>query len=598
MKKNKKIKIIITLAIVIAFLWFLVLSPMITFHKNEEALKKAAVRYFELNPSELPTGERVKTLSLNTLYHKALLKSDLYIPYTHKICSIDNSWVKVRKVDGIYKYYTYLECGLLSSNIDHKGPSIQLKGDSEIILGKGEEFNDPGVKSVIDNVDGSMDISKVEIKSTIDSSRIGTYEVTYTAYDNLRNKTVQTRTVTVVQKLYNTMKEILGEATNFKGEPDNNFLRLSNMLYRVYGVDSDNNVIIVQDEDISNVNYSQIDKWLDYYYKQLNEKTQKLIVENKYCNMSVTENNLATTSCNSYTKKRKVYLPSIVEINNATSGTYNFMKPYTLSWVANAKEGENKAYVTRNIFYAEDSGKLFVSYDVDDNYGIRPMMTIKGDALITAGSGTETNPYVFDDVVKAKDGDYINTRYTGEYVSINGDLYRIVKVEKDGTTKVIAEKSVGKIGDAVKFNASSDSDIITYDPKDKTSIAYFINNRVSEYVDTSYFVNHEIEVPICKDKIIYGKEVETKKYKVKLSAPNMYELFSAQPQRNLNTMSYWLINSSNGNRITGAISDIGVPLNQEIPNFGLLYVRVVGFLRKTAIIGTGNGTLESPYIVK
>ena len=519
--KNKKIRIIVTSAIIIAFLWFLVISPMITFHKNETALKNAAVRYFELNPSELPTGERIKTIDLNTLYHKALLKSDLYIPYTHKICSIDNSWVKVKKVDGIYKYYTYLECGLLSSNIDHKGPSIQLNGDTEIILGKGEEFKDPGVKSVIDNVDGSLNTSTVEVKNNIDSSKIGTYEVTYTAYDNLKNKTVVTRTVTVVQKLYNTVKESLGEATNFKGEPNNNFLRLSNMLYRVYGVDNDNNVIIVQDEDISNINYSRIDKWLDYYYKQLNEKTQKLIVESKYCNTSVTDNNLATTSCDSYTEKRKVYLPSIAEINKAADGSYNFMKTYTLSWVANPKEGENKAYVTRNIFYAEDKGKLFVSYDADENYGIRPMMTIKGDALITSGEGTETNPYTFDDVTKAKDGDYINTRYTGEYVSINGALYRIIKTEKDGTTKVIAEKSVGTIGDAVKFNASSDSDVITYDPKDKTSIGYFINNRVSEYVDTSYFVNHEIEVPICKDKIIYGKEVETKKYKVKLSAPNM-----------------------------------------------------------------------------
>ena len=49
---------------------------------------------------------------------------------------------------------------------------------------------------------------------------------------------------------------------------------------------------------------------------------------------------------------------------------------------------------------------------------------------------------------------------------------------------------------------------------------------MSEYVDTSYFVKHKISVPIYKKLINYGKEVSTKEYTVKLSPPNMYDLFS------------------------------------------------------------------------
>ena len=108
-KLIKNAKIIITVVVVVAFVWFLVISPMITFHNNEQKLEAAARRYFELNQNELPTGERIKTVTLNTLYHQSYLKKDIYIPYSRKTCSIDNSWVKVRRENNEFKYYVYLE---------------------------------------------------------------------------------------------------------------------------------------------------------------------------------------------------------------------------------------------------------------------------------------------------------------------------------------------------------------------------------------------------------------------------------------------------------------------------------------------------------
>ena len=147
-KAVRKIKLMVTCAILFGFLWFLVLSPMITFHDNEKTLEEAARRYFDLNPNELPTGERVKTVYLNTLYHKSFLKNDLRIPLTKKTCSIENSWVKVKRVNGDYKYYTYLECGVLTSNIDHKGPTIKLRGDKEMTIDVGNAYEEPGIESV------------------------------------------------------------------------------------------------------------------------------------------------------------------------------------------------------------------------------------------------------------------------------------------------------------------------------------------------------------------------------------------------------------------------------------------------------------------
>ena len=587
----KKIKLVITIVLILVFVWFLIVSPMITFHTNEGRLEDAAKRYFELNSSELPSGDNVKTLTLKTLYHKSFIKNDLYIPYTTKTCSIENSWVKVRRVDGEYKYYTYLECGVLSSTVDHKGPVITLNGDKNISIGKGEEYKEAGVKSVVDNTDGKLDVKDVVIKGEVDTAKIGTYEITYTALDSLNNKSVVTREVKVVQKLNSTIKKSLKDSKNFVGDPDNNYLRISNMLFRIYGLDTNNNVIIVSDEDIANVNYSKLDKWLDYYYDNLNDFTKNAIVKAKYCNMNLTDTTLDTTKCSGYTKERNVYIPSVIEVNKA-QGEENFMKPNTMSWVANKKDNKT-AYLTRKYFYLVENDKDYLAYSVDENYGVRPMMTIKGDTLITNGDGTKNNPYVFGDTKKAKGGSLLNERFTGEYISIDGYIYRIIKTQNDGTTKVISDFTVGELE-----TTGDDTDgKITYNPSKKSSSAYYINNRIFEYVNTKYFTKHEIEVPIYKNRIIYGEETKTKKYTVMLSAPNMFEMFSAQPQ-NYSTNSYWLINTSETKNVGAAIFQVGVPMNEKIDTGRVFGIRIVAFVKKGTTVSSGDGTEIKPYIIK
>ena len=225
------------------------------------------------------------------------------------------------------------------------------------------------------------------------------------------------------------------------------------------------------------------------------------------------------------------------------------------------------------------------------------MMTIKRESLISGGNGTKDNPYVFGDTKKAKGGSLLNERFTGEYISIDGNVYRIIKTENDNTTKVISDFTVGSYGDNITTGANPGENKITYNPKDKNSAAYFINNRISEYVNTKYFVKHEISVPIYKNKITYKEEVETKKYNVILSAPNMYEMFSAQPQNNL-TKSYWMLNTSKADKTVAGVFDIGAPINDEYEEYLRLSVRFVAFVKKDTTISSGEGTQNKPYIIK
>ena len=606
-KVSRYLKLGVVLLIIIGFIWFLVIYPMKYFHDNERELEAAAKRYFELNSSELPTGSRVKTVTLQQLYHKSFLKKDFMVPYSKKTCSVTNSWVKVKKIDGNYKYFTYLECGFLSSNVDHTGPVIKLNGDTEITLGKGEEFKDSGIKSVIDDSDGKLKASDVTIKGKVNTSNIGTYEITYTAYDKLSNKGTITRVVKVVQKLNSTIKKDLNGVSNYTGLSSNNYIRISNMLFRIYGVDSNDDVVVVSNYDVSNVNYSKLDKWLDYYYEHLNDNSKKLIVPSKYCNMDVTETTLDTTECTSYTKKRKIYIPSIVEVNKSFGEDGNFMRPATMSWVSNMKSGSKEAYITRDYFYDDLYGKVFITFNVNENNGVRPMFTIKGDTLITGGSGSFDDPYLVGDTKSGKNGTLLNERESGEYFEDNGILWRIIDSQKDGTTKAVSIHSVQSYDDTVSLDYStvnffpeSDNGSYIYNPKKNGNIGYFINNTILGYINDENIVKHDITVPIYKTIPIYGEEVETKKYSVKLSAPNIYEMFSARQYIDIydSSESYWLINSSKKNDYVSFVTYNGVVYSGVIDRDNDYGARVVAFFKKDMTIQKGSGTVTDPYTIK
>ena len=123
-----------------------------------------------------------------------------------------------------------MNCGVLQSNIDHKGPEIKLNGDSKITIEEGNKYTEKGIKSVTDNNDGKLSVKDVEIKGTVDTSKVGTYTIQYIAFDSLKNKTVVKRVVTVVKSIRNVVKKDLGNSKNYVGNPENNYVRFSNMI--------------------------------------------------------------------------------------------------------------------------------------------------------------------------------------------------------------------------------------------------------------------------------------------------------------------------------------------------------------------------------
>ncbi len=590
-KVVKKIVYISVAVVALLIVYVLLLRPFLTFKSYEKQMEKAAKRYYEINSKLLPTGKRISTVTLKTLANQKYIEEDFHVPLTANNCDIEKSWVKVKTEGSDYKYYVYLDCGFMESNIDHSGPEIKLNGEEKMTHERFKKFEDPGINSVVDRVDGKMQITDVEVRGKVDSETSGEYKITYTAYDSFDNKTVVTRVVNVIDTISSVVRRE-NEKGYFTGAAGNNYIYFSNSLYRIYGLDGDN-VKLVSDNLVGTMNYAALDSFLERYYKALSPKSKRLIVKNKYCNDKLSNSNLDTTECSSYTKEREAYVPAVSDINKIKTNEGDFITTTNDIWTANTVD-KSYAYVNSSSFV--NGTKIFASTSVSQNLGFKPMITVKGDSIINGGDGTVEDPYKLkDDIKHAKAGELVNDRYLGEYISINDNIWRIIGIEDDGTTKVILNSTLEADEDLVEYNNSGDENSYIYNPKKVNTYGYYINNKATEYLNMKMFVSHTVTVPIYKNDILYGKEVDKKEYKVKLSAPNIYDLYTIAD--NYST-DYLNINSSKNNQKLLVTSIDGSVYYTNYYNEDKYAVRPVAFLKKDIKVVTGRGTINDPYVVK
>lgn len=85
---------------------------------------------------------------------------------------------------------------------DTKKPTITLFGSETVKASLGKKYKDKGATAK-DNVDGDI-TDKIKTKSNVDTSKEGTYKVTYTVSDKAGNTATKERTVLVVAKAVET----------------------------------------------------------------------------------------------------------------------------------------------------------------------------------------------------------------------------------------------------------------------------------------------------------------------------------------------------------------------------------------------------------
>ena len=580
-KSKRNITVLIICVVVAVVVWFLV-NPLVQFNQSKNKMLEGAENYMERNSVMLPKEGEVRTIELSTLYSQKYVDT-LYVPYSRDLCSVKDSWVKVTNVNGEYNYYPYLKCGVFETkSVDHEGPVVTLNGKEEITINAGDKYQDAGVKSVNDNEDGAIDISKVKTKNNVKSSKPGEYKVTYTISDSLGNETVKVRKVNVVKKLNTLVKTDTNNTGVYKGNNVDNYIMFSGMLFRIVKVNDDDTVKIVSDSTISYIDYNNVDSWLnDYFYNHLSENSKKYIVKGKFCSDKVGSNPDKVTKCDNY-KDANVGLLSVDEYNDSASGKNSYLYDSAVIWTGSAKDSK-KAWAIQS---------SYSSYSNGDSNAIRPVVNLIKDVEVKGGNGTVDNPYKIGDYSSKKKNTKVNKLTTGEYISYGGFVWRFIEKNGNGSSKIIMNSVLRNNDQSVSMSYEKAQNR-RYNPKENENLGYRINQRLGDYIKTTDFVNFEIDVPLYKNKASYGKADETKKYSVKLAAPKMSEMFSGSNDGK----SYWFRDSSKNKTRVYMASNNGSVYNTEKLEIVETEVKLVASLKKNMIVIDGKGTKNNPYTI-
>ena len=501
------------------------------------------------------------------------------------------------------KYYTYLKCGDMESDVDHEGPVITLKGEMEETVSRGSTYEDPGIESVVDDTDGKIDISKVTVKGEVNTANVGTYEITYTVTDSLNNKTTVTRTVNVEERLSSIVKEATKDTNNYyKGYRDDNYIMFNNMLFRIVKINDNDTIMAVSEEPLASVDYtnngrfanSSLDKWLnDYFYNLLEDKYKDLIVATKWCDDVVNKDNYMTTECTRTSAKRNIGIMSIQDYNNTLQDGNSFYDSRALMWFSNIGEDNNPWTLTSMYAYPMKTEPMNKEY----LFNVRPTITLKKNTKVLSGDGSSGNPYILVENKTARKNSNLNERQIGEYIKYKGYTYRISNLNNNGTTEVIMTGVIKNGDNELNIGYNNGSGKKVYNSKQKGNIGYQIINNLTKYISTDLFEKTKVKVPIYSGRVTYQGKKNIKEYNDIISIPSTFDIFSAKGLNSSNS-GYWLIDSSNEENIKTMVYPIGTVSYTPVTDDTTAGVKVKATFKKDVIITDGSGTLSDPYEVR
>ena len=265
-----------------------------------------------------------------------------------------------------------------------------------------------------------------------------------------------------------TLKNINGDYY-FTGKDVNNYIKYSNIIFRIIKVNKDNTITIVSDKPITslakgnnnnNYNSSYINNWLNNLNKEntgilennLNNPSKYLTYTNS-CSDKI--DNTKNITCKETLKDTLITIPTLHDYIN-TGDINSFMNNETYYYLLNTSK-DNKTW------YINDNGGVTNS-DNTDILGIKPVITLKSTNKLLDGNGTKENPYTFEE----------EQSMLGSYVKLGNDTWRVYSIE-DNTLKLSLDNYL-KINNEEITYKYSDKGYYHNDTKQGT-LAYYLNKN-------------------------------------------------------------------------------------------------------------------------
>lgn len=364
----------------------------------------------------------------------------------------------------------------------------------------------------------------------------------------------------------------------FYGEEVNNYIMYSNFIWRIISVNTDGTIKLILDNSITALangsNNKNINNWLNksdnentgIFEKALNDPKKYLVTTNT-CNDKITD--IKKITCKTTTTNTLITTLSINDYVN-TGSSNSFLNNHEYYYLINKKNDNN-------IWYVNDEGKVGLS-DGNDIIGIKPVITLKKDIVVSTGNGTKENPYTFE-----KESSLI-----GSYVKIDNDIWRIYSGDEEDI-KLSLDTYLKINNEEIAYKYSNNS----YKHNDTTygSLAYYLNKT---YLNSLKYKNIINEVTYSNgiynntNDYAYSSVLE-EKIKTKVSLLSIGDIIV-----NPSITNYYLSTgiSKDSNMIYTIQNDFKIYTKVSTSN-----LKIVPTISIKKNLLEGNGTKESPYEV-
>ncbi len=272
----------------------------------------------------------------------------------------------------------------------------------------------------------------------------------------------------------------------YKGNVQDNYVRYSSILWRVVRVNEDGSVTLISDTPLTSMVFgyevddfksSYVYKWLnETFYSQLKNSEQYLLDTN-YCADAITDSN--DVSCDKI-ETSKVAMISVYEYLKAT-GSKSYLNDSKSFWSLSPNTEHKIWFMNQNGLVNNES----FSGESYHSYGVRPMITVKGDLKILSGVGTSDDPYQFENNTST----VLKEQTVGSYVTYSDQVWRMIEVNDLGVK--VALNGYIKLQDTeVKNQFAEDSNIFSIQSTE--NIGYYLN---STYYDSLKNKEYLVDYP-------------------------------------------------------------------------------------------------------
>ena len=398
--------------------------------------------------------------------------------------------------------------------------------------------------------------------------------------------------------------------TGTNEEVSNNFLWYGGHQWRVLEFDtSANTLTLITQQPLTAISpvsavwesqeayeSSYINTWLnEYFWNSLDSSIQSNIKDSTF-NVGIYDN------VSEITTVQKVGLLDEDQYIRAGS-TDHFLDIKDYWWLGNRADSSN----VRNVYYNGD----LRSDSTRAAYGVRAVIKIS-DITITKGDGTLENNYQVANKTTNTDnvqvGEYINVPYSGSDKACGEDnmcTFRVVSKNNDGIKVVLN----GLLPTTSAWADSASDNITTNDLIYTNVLNGFIENIDSEYITTGtygvgmYAIGNSYTVP------------QSTTITASIGLPTVGEMFSGN-DIDLSTSStktfvdvniienptissyYWIMNRSSSSNVRNVISYGHLNFDSPSGSYGVRAVIYMKSGTSAITFSGGEGTPNSPYILK